>query len=226
MEEITQPVKTIQRRLKPAMTAVSKLLAEFRDRSNTEPKILELDAAWIHHRYFQDTERVVAPNEIYWLLKYAADAFSAVALLVQTKMDESEQQAVGEGFAWNIWSFQLGQMLEDLGLPFEIRKDAGKRKPSQLPSPFVRFVVEIQKYLPSSFTKYIQSTDALEQGLYRARKYCEEIIQAHPPLIFILPNGQLVEAEVVESDDTVRSRGTIRSGTAVAKATSRRRNWT
>jgi hypothetical protein len=188
------PPKEIRDALGRAVSAVREL------RGEEQPEPLQLDAAWIHRKYFQDTTQFIGSYDIWPLLDIATDAFLAVATLVETKMAELEQQPqprwLKEGYAWCFWSFGLGQELEDHGLPSAIRKDADKRKPGQLHSPFVLFVEELQKYLPSDFTRGgVKSTDALAQGLYRARKYCEAFIQSESPLVRILPDGQ---KEVVE----------------------------
>jgi hypothetical protein len=201
LERRSLPVKVVRKKLNIAVSATKKLREEFGNRSSIDKEPLQLDPAWIYRKYFQNSDRLFPRNEIYWLLTYAIDAFLAVATLVQTKMDEPDQQAEKEGLAWNAWSFQLGQLFQEHGLPISIRKDTQKRKPNIPPSPFVLLVAELQKHLPPDFRRFVHSTQALEEGLYRARRYLSArmVPAGQRQLVGQLPDGQYVLLEVVDS---------------------------
>jgi hypothetical protein len=73
-----------------------------------------------------------------------------------------------ESRVWNIWVNALTKIMKDSGLPYQVRKDTDKNK-SDVPSPFVKLVRELQNCLPQECRKFTQSDDALAQGIHRAR---------------------------------------------------------
>ena len=56
----------------------------------------------------------------------------------------------GEG--WNLWVWQLTEIIKKAGLPNGVRKDADKRK-SDKPSHFVALTRELQQFLPTDASR-------------------------------------------------------------------------
>jgi hypothetical protein len=72
-----------------------------------------------------------------------------------------------KGAMWNLWVRKLTAALRARRLPIEARKDTDKH--TGLPSPFVGFLRELQKCIPTEFQRSVHSDGALAQAVYTAR---------------------------------------------------------
>jgi hypothetical protein len=72
-----------------------------------------------------------------------------------------------KGGMWNLWVRKLTAALRARQLPIEARKDTDKH--TGLPSPFVGFLQELQKCIPTEFRRSVHSDGALAQAVYTAR---------------------------------------------------------
>jgi hypothetical protein len=70
---------------------------------------------------------------------------------------------VGEAWAWWIW--RLTRIFKKAGLPTGARNDALGT------SPFIKFVDELQKYLPKKYRQHWHSPEALSKAIERGRAW-------------------------------------------------------
>jgi hypothetical protein len=75
-----------------------------------------------------------------------------------------------EGRMWEAWVQSIGELMQHHGLPHAARKDSDKRDSDRVKSQFVLLIDELQKHIPKKLRRHAQSTDALAQAIYRARK--------------------------------------------------------
>jgi hypothetical protein len=83
--------------------------------------------------------------------------------------DTNPSECFSENEWWNLWVHILTRIMIEHGLPYQARKDSDKSK-HEVPSAFVSFVFELQKYMPVGCWKYTHSLDALAQAINRARQ--------------------------------------------------------
>lgn len=74
-----------------------------------------------------------------------------------------------KGDMWNLWVRQLTDIAREGGLPHQVRQDDDKNK-IRKSSPFVVFVCELQKCIPSGFRRSTHSESALATAISRARR--------------------------------------------------------
>lgn len=74
-----------------------------------------------------------------------------------------------EGNAWEHWIGDLTQSAKDHGLPSGARKDSDKRD-SDSPSQFVRLVQTLQSFVPKSYRRHSQSSNALATAIALGRR--------------------------------------------------------
>ena len=124
----------------------------------------------IERKYFQREESnpVFYYDSLFPLLVHTLDALTAVSDFVSYEISDPEYQGYHEGWAWEVWIWWLSIIMREHGLPYQVRKDL--RKPGQIESPFVVFVRELQKQLPTEIRRLEHSGDALGQAINRARK--------------------------------------------------------
>jgi hypothetical protein len=73
------------------------------------------------------------------------------------------------GEQWEIWVRKLTKILNAEGLPTQARKDTDKESESNLLSPFIGFLRELQQCIPPEFRRSTQSDGALAQAMSKAR---------------------------------------------------------
>lgn len=124
----------------------------------------------IERKYFQREESNPAfyYDSLFPLLVHTLDALTAVCDFVSYEISDPEYQGYREGWPWEIWIWWLSIIMREHELPYQVRKDL--RKAGQVKSPFVMFVRELQKQLPTEMQRFEQSADALGQAINRARK--------------------------------------------------------
>jgi hypothetical protein len=84
------------------------------------------------------------------------------------RLDKTEKTIPTDRSRWDWWVVMLGRHLGDNGLPIRVRKDSDKQK-SDVPSPFVALIRELQKLLPKEYRRSGHSNNALAQAIVRAR---------------------------------------------------------
>ena len=97
------------------------------------------------------------------------DQLTTISALVSKEISKPTYQGYRPGVAWDGWICDLTLIVNEYGLPSEVRKDVDKKDPLTV-SPFVQFVAELQLHLPEEFHKFGHSNDGLSQAIYRARK--------------------------------------------------------
>jgi hypothetical protein len=70
------------------------------------------------------------------------------------------------GGAWDEWIKNITAALTEHLLPTSVRKDSDKNR---TPSPFAKFVIELQKSVPKECRHY-STADAISQAIVRARR--------------------------------------------------------
>jgi hypothetical protein len=73
-----------------------------------------------------------------------------------------------EGDAWVSWIRRLNGIMENNGLPADVRKDAGNKSKSDKHSPFTLLVGELQYCLPVKARRHTHSPGALATAISRA----------------------------------------------------------
>ena len=73
------------------------------------------------------------------------------------------------GGMWQLWIRRLTEILKEVGLPHQARKDDAKLHTASV-SPFVELVHELQLCIPAEFRRSTQSKGALAATLGRARR--------------------------------------------------------
>jgi len=73
-----------------------------------------------------------------------------------------------EGDAWCSWIRKLNRIMENNGLPADVRKDAGNKSKSDKQSPFTLLVGELQSCLPVGCRRHTHSLGALATAISRA----------------------------------------------------------
>jgi len=79
--------------------------------------------------------------------------------------DASSSSAFRKGNAWTAWINRLTEILKAVKLPVAVRKDGGSKSKRDKQSPFVSFVWELQKCLPTQCRRHTQSEVALADAL-------------------------------------------------------------
>jgi hypothetical protein len=74
-----------------------------------------------------------------------------------------------EGDAWGSWIRRLNRIMENNGLPADVRKDAGNKSKSDKHSPFTLLVGELQSCLPVKARRHTQSLGALATAIARVK---------------------------------------------------------
>jgi hypothetical protein len=152
-------------KLKKLEVAAKSMRSEFNeitDRGNFTPKE-------IYWAFFAPRRRSPRPDEQFLFFDEILGAvikFSEFAIQQIQKPDPKQPNTWGslsEGEAWNNWVNAITTIMQNGGLPYEVRKDYKT-------SPFVALIGELQKCLPTECRKFTQSDDdALAQRIYRAR---------------------------------------------------------
>jgi hypothetical protein len=101
-----------------------------------------------------------------FVLKFERDVSKGCDLALRN-LERDRESGFRKGGMWNRWVRKLTATLKAKQLPIEARKDTDKH--TGLPSPFVCFLRELQKCIPTDFRRSIQSDGALAQAIYTAR---------------------------------------------------------
>ena len=91
------------------------------------------------------------------------------------ELSDPELPSFTKGKSWNLWIRRLTKIMQDAGLPWQVRKDTDR------PPPFAAFVWELQKYLPAD-CKLSYAISALPTAISRAREDATGHIKLARPL--------------------------------------------
>jgi hypothetical protein len=159
-------------RLRAAACEVTKYLPEMGYR--TQEVIDQNKAGFerqldIAHKYFSIPFyewTPVPPWYAYELLLHTLSALEEVVPFAKSQI--REHGGYFRGGVWANWIRWLTIIMKEHGLPYSAPKDSDKQKREM--SGFVLFVQELQKHVPTTAQRPVQSLDALAQAISRARK--------------------------------------------------------
>ncbi|MFZ0846052.1 MAG: hypothetical protein WAM62_09695 [Pseudolabrys sp.] len=130
----------------------------------------------IKKKYYQRQDwtefREYAPFEI---LAHTLNAVDAVCDFVSNELSDPRYGGHSEGWLWSYWICCLTMIVKEHQLPYEVRKDSDKQKPTSPISPFVLFVDELQKCIPVEFRRHApvlgtERREALATAIWRSRR--------------------------------------------------------
>jgi hypothetical protein len=128
------------------------------------------DTAWTSFEAMtEDTATVVKefPNDHSQFLIVVNCLFEGCNLMLRNWVSDA---GLREGMMWDAWVQGIGERMQYHSLPHAARKDSEKRDSNQVNSQFVLLIEELQKHIPKKLRRHTQSSDALAQAIYRARK--------------------------------------------------------
>ena len=161
-EESAQPIAVARSRIKKIENAASIL----------ENAILEIPngigsgtAAYADHlisQNFRDTRINGKLKVIGSVMVSVVDACRAASL----QLGKQTNCAPRKGTAWLTWVHKIESVAKKHDLPTQARKDTDKA--ADISSPFVKFLLELQFFLPK---KYRRNRDSLAKAVHDARKF-------------------------------------------------------
>ena len=121
---------------------------------------------------------------------------------------------------WDAWVQGISEQMLYQGLPHAARKDVDKRNSSQVNSQFVLLIEELQKHIPKKLCHHTQSTDALAQAIYRARKsnWWPELVPLNEEEA--APLVEFAKSKRRDTEDFDRNLRWIQTGWSAARALS------
>jgi hypothetical protein len=129
------------------------------------------DAAFYAQRLikknFHDT-RLSNKARLFDTLTGLLTSFHVACDLSLKELNDPSMPSFEKGEGWNLWVWQLTEIMKKAGLPHGVRKDADKRK-SDKPSHFVALLRELQQFLPDGCQQRTHSDNALAGAIARAR---------------------------------------------------------
>jgi hypothetical protein len=168
-ENAAQPIETAVKRLKHLRRSAQDLLELlYQAQSLLDLPDIYADELVVWHLY----QKVPHPSRTHeFLFPFANEvrSFEKACASAQDEMTRDSNQKPGywrAGWAWDEWIKNLTTTLTEHQLPISVRKDSDKNR---TPSPFARFVIELQKSVPRQCRHY-STTDAISQGIVRARR--------------------------------------------------------
>ena len=116
---------------------------------------------------FHDT-RLSNKAKLFDTLTGLLTSFDVACNLSLKELNDPSMPSFEKGEGWNLWIWQLTEIMQKAGLPHGVRKDTAKRK-SDKPSHFVALARELQEFLPDGCQQTTHSDDALANAIARAR---------------------------------------------------------
>jgi hypothetical protein len=131
----------------------------------------ELTREWIEETYF-DVRKVrrIAPPYHLWFVAHAMDAAVAACDWAIQELRAPSYEGRRRGTLWPVWAAVLIQIMEGHGISTTASSATGKQFRD---SPFVKFVKELQQYLPEECRRY-KTSNSIVNGIKNARKLRQE----------------------------------------------------
>ena len=119
-------------------------------------------------RHFHDP-RLSDNDRLFDTLSGLLTSFDVACTNAVRQLNDPATPSHKEGDMWVHWIGSLAQAVHKVGLPCTVRKDAGNKSRSDMQSPFVRLVREVQECLPVECRRHHkQSESALADAVSRA----------------------------------------------------------
>ncbi|MHC2584186.1 hypothetical protein [Bradyrhizobium diazoefficiens] len=162
-ELAAEPLDDTDARLTKVRKAASAFQQALNDGRSSDARFF---ATHLIERHFDDAR--IGKRQTIHNLSGILTSFIVACTKAQAEIDGDGVAGHSPGEAWKTWIRNVVKLLQENGLPTQVRKDTDKNRSG--PSPFVRFIDRLQTCFDRKYRRAIQSPEALAEAITRARR--------------------------------------------------------
>jgi hypothetical protein len=126
---------------------------------------------WIEETYFDVRKiRQIGPQYHLWFVAHAMDAAVAASEWAMQELTAPSYKGPRHGEMWLTWAAVLIHIMDSHGISTTASSATGKQHKD---SPFVKFIKELQQYVPEECRRY-KTSNSIVNGIKHARKLGQE----------------------------------------------------